>query len=163
MNRFSKSTLGVSDRGTKTRALVTRHSIPGSTDQHRTLLPKAKQNRREKKAFLLCTSQALSAHHCCIVRPLSTRVMWSCLVLLIPRRAHSTSWQPLFLQNAQSQLKSSMQRLVWAQEMGVLWSVLAKGPQNCQGGFYWSVLGAVVTQSWKSDLTSESNSGQDVL
>lgn len=117
-----------------------------------TLLPKAKQNKGEKKAFLLCTSQALSTHHCFIVCPLFIRVMWSCLVLLIPTPARGQSilhpYNFSFSRTPNSQLKSSMQWLEWKQEMGFLCSVLAKCPQDCQVGFYWSVQGAVVMESW---------------
>lgn len=43
--------------------------ILGSTDQNMMLLQKAQQNKTKKKAFLLCTSKALSIYHCFIVLP----------------------------------------------------------------------------------------------
>lgn len=43
---------------------------PGSTNQNMMLLQNTKQNNTKKKAFLLCTSRALSKHHCFIVLPI---------------------------------------------------------------------------------------------
>lgn len=81
-HRFAKSSLIVNGRSTRARTLTTWHSTPSSTNRTWCSFKKqSKTNQKAQKAFLLCTSQALSTHHCSIVLPILHQSSHNCVVM----------------------------------------------------------------------------------